>query len=83
MKVEEFTAQVRRHVDRFEAWWKTRTQETPQVFPADMPWSEWVEQFLLWEDDDSPQQRASPCGWQANEPCAEKPTERTSRRGNT
>ncbi len=48
MNFEEFVAHQRAMTEKFEEWWKEHMKEQPERFPAEMDFSDWYEQFLIY-----------------------------------
>ena len=46
MNLKEFADNLRKEVDLFELWWKTRAQKYPDTYPLEMEEDDWYQNFM-------------------------------------
>lgn len=50
--LDEFVAEMRERIDKFEKYWEKNNKENPEHFPNKMYSGEWDEQFMMFDEDD-------------------------------
>lgn len=56
--LDSFVTELRRDVDSFEAWWRKKNAENPEMFEMEYPEENgglWFEQFLYFMQDETAQ----------------------------